>query len=226
MRRMAPLAPALLLAACTASNPEYLPAPPFADGPEEADLRGVNDRVDLASLDPAACSAGERRCRQGEAGRWLSQRCQQGDWLDDRLCPQGSLCSSGYCQPPPRQGTYEGRACVRENDCFNPQQPNTPYSCQPFVRAEDRQVQGFCAVQISPPGTGWPGTVCLPGEGWICRTGFCDEVSRRTGGLDTNYCFRTCTTDADCPNAARYCQEARITVEQVTYLARSCVPVR
>ncbi|MCS6915344.1 MAG: hypothetical protein RMK29_18855 [Myxococcales bacterium] len=223
MRRMVS---ALLLVACTIDNPEYRPGPPRTDGLEEIDLRAASDGGDFVPPSPTTCSDGDRRCRLGEGGRWLSQHCQQGEWRDDRLCPEGSACASGYCQPPPRRGPFEGRTCGRENDCFDPQQPrNATHSCQPFVRPQDRQVQGFCAVQISPPGTGFPGTICLPQEGWVCRSGFCDEVSRRADGWDRHYCFRACMVDGDCPSVARYCREALITVEGVSYSARSCVPV-
>lgn len=182
---------------------------------------------DLVSLpDLATCENKARRCRQvADPLTWYSQYCQEGKWLDDRRCPQNSECREGYCQPPPRQGTFEGKQCIRENDCFG--NTATDYACEPFVQLPGKEVRHYCAFQLSPPNQGLPGTPCMPSMGEACRSGFCDEITHMSGGKTYNFCYRTCGISSDCPSSAlRFtCQDARVTVEQVTYtMGKSCIP--
>lgn len=209
----------LVLLGCVAPNPAY--DPEFDPGP--ADLAGMPPKEDLRS--PADdlrgpdgdCAQGARRCRRDREA-WISQGCRAGAWVDDRRCPANAGCEAGYCQPPAPQGPYEGKPCARENDCFLPN-TSSEYSCQPFVRLQDRTVEGVCARRV---GMGTPGTRCQPPDGNGCRSGFCDEVSH----AGRNYCYRLCVISSDCPtNPRTTCAEARVTVEGISYSkGKSCIP--
>lgn len=211
----------LLLGGCVAPNPAY--DPEFDPGP--ADLSWTPPEEDLRSSAPdlrgtdGECAQGARRCRRDREA-WISQGCRAGAWVDDRRCPQNAGCDAGYCQAPAPQGQYEGKPCVRENDCFLPM-ASSNYSCQPFVRLQDRSVEGVCALRV---GSGTPGTRCQPPDGGGCRSGFCDEIDRMPDGR--NYCYRLCVVNSDCPSNPRTtCAEARVTVEGITYSrGRSCIP--
>ncbi len=192
----------LLLCGCLGPNPEYLPG-------QKADMGQGGE-----------CRSGERRCDL-RLTYWESQSCHRGQWTDDRRCPHNSECMDGYCQAPPMEGTFEGKPCLQENDCFELTQ--SIYSCQPFVHVPDGVIEYACAQEV---GTALPGTPCTTAAGSRCRSGFCDEVGHPAGN-GTNYCFRLCGIATDCPSTARLCEDARITVEQVQDGAvKSCVPGR
>jgi hypothetical protein len=217
----------LLCGGCTAENPDYLPFPTSVDAAADEDLRSPPGTADLRTPAPdlAVCQPGARHCRQADGAVWVSQLCREARWADDRRCPVNAGCSDGYCTPPPPIGPFEGKPCQRENDCFSSMQPITNVACQPFVDPASKMITGFCALQISRQGTGFPGTPCRPPDGVGCRSGFCDEIAHEVNGRDVNFCFRACEVDSDCPNNARSCREALITVEQIPFKGgRSCIP--
>jgi hypothetical protein len=102
--------------------------------------------------------------------------------VTDRACPPNSMCSNGYCQPPPG-----ARMCMKDNDCMGAS------VCNPFVRMSG-QLAGFCTSPFS--GTGGPQASCT--DGTQCGTGFCADF-----GNAMPACLALCGGDGDCSNGAK-----------------------
>jgi hypothetical protein len=204
----------LLLAACTAPNPNYAGPGGDGDGGAGSDAGITDDLGPQPDLTPA-CNAGDRLCLANTG----SAACVDGHYVLDRKCPPDSVCAAGYCQAPPMSpATLVGQGCdlgggPQENNCFS--QVDT-LSCQPFVsNGGPTDVTWICDKAV---GQGLPGSACTQGSD--CRSGFCGS---------NGTCFRTCQTNADCPfqgnTPNRFnCSNVTIVVEGVTVMAKSCIP--
>lgn len=207
---------ALILAACTAHNPNYTGGGGGGGGSGD-DLAG-SAPADLAGavLDLSgplgACSAGQRQC----SGTVASDRCEGGMFVVDRQCPAGSACTSSYCAPPPTMlGTQIGLRCDGQG---GPQQAQclakAGASCQPFVDAATRNLRWFCDTNV---GGGTATARCTRGS--ECRSGVC--------AVQAGICFDACQQNNDCTldgTPGLTCQSMAITVEGVTVTAKGCHP--
>jgi hypothetical protein len=147
-RQMRHLAALMLLAACTAHNPNFV-----GDG-GGGDLLG------------SSCTEGERRC-----SATASEDCVKGSFATDRVCPAGSMCMQTYCSPPATMlPTQIGQRCdvggAQHSQCTANR--TLMLECQPFVNPLNLSVQWFCD---KPVGTGGAGTKCTMGS--ECQSGFC-----------------------------------------------------
>jgi hypothetical protein len=211
-------AAALLLSACTSLNPNYNPngvVPDGGVGPGSDGGTGNNKDSGTPGDLAAVCKDTQRQCLATTG----SAACVSGQYMLDRKCPMGSMCKTGYCQPPamsfvnPTGNPCDVAGGPQENQCFS--QVTDTLSCQPFVTdPANKSVSWICATSV---GMGLPGAPCTDGS--TCRTGFCGS---------NGTCFRACQLDTDCPvqtNGTRYnCREVTITVEGVAVKQTSCIP--
>ena len=198
MRHLATLA--LLVAACTTHNPNFV-----GDGSSlTGDLAGPAD----LNGPMGSCGAGERKCPAATA----SDRCEKGVFVVDRQCPAGSTCMLTYCAPPSTMlPTQIGQRCdaggAQDLQCLA--NKTLMLECQPFIDPTNRSVQYFCDA---PVGSGGAGTSCTRGS--ECKSGFC-----ATNGT----CFSACQQDLECKNGLR-CRGVEILVEGVRAQSGSCAP--
>lgn len=201
------LAVLLLVAGCTARNPDYAGAGGGADllGTPPPDLASAV--LDLSGP-MGACSAGDRRC----AGTVASDRCEGGMFVLDRTCPKGSQCMNAYCAPPPPMPVSEvGQRC--DTIGGGPQQiactAQSGLSCQPFVVPGTDAVRWYCAGAVGTFAAGIPCT-----QGSQCPSGFC------TNGT----CFEACQQAGPGSGCALRCVSVDLVVEGVKVSAKSCMP--
>ena len=161
-----------LLAGC---NFDPVPASSLIDaGTSGSNMgsNGSNGSGNVGSGSNASCTAGARVCVDAtDSGSCNSA----GQAVADRACPPGSMCGSGYCQPP-----VGAMSCTTDTDC-----PGNGV-CDPYVVSG--AFQGFCTgpdgshvVYESCSGTSSPG----------CDTGVCVN----------GQCFSGCKNQSDCPSA-------------------------
>ena len=214
---------ALLLSACTVLNPSYDPTGGVGGGGggdlgSHGSSDGAAEAHDLASTGPTPdlmpiCTGEQRLClaNSGSAG------CVDGNYVLDRKCPMGSMCASGYCQPPSLGIPPAGINCdfgtgPAENNCFAVGGADNGLSCQPYVNGLTGNVSWACTPKI---GAGLPGDACQ--DGAQCRSGFCGS---------NGTCFRTCRVDTDCPQSATRhlrCATTDVIVEGKTVHENSCI---
>lgn len=209
MRNPSALPLLLLVAGCTAHNPDYMPGAGGGGdlaGTPPADLAGAV--VDLAGP-MGACSSGQRTC----AGTVASDRCEGGMFVVDRVCPMGSACMSNYCAPPPPvPASQVGQRCDQIGG--GPQQlacmAAPGLSCQPFVVAGTDTLRWYCDTAV---GAGVAGTHCTKGSD--CRSGFCGS---------NGTCFEACQQASTTTFCTLSCQTVDIVVEGVKTSVKSCIP--
>jgi hypothetical protein len=206
-----------LLSGCTANNPNYIGG---IDGGSDAGglhLDGAaRDLPSAPDLSTPKCTDGERHCANGG-----SEICINGVFTTDRTCPSMSMCSQGYCQPPPMSTDSQlGADCAmqmfldsgpQENQCLQNLADNL--SCEPFFDPTAGGIVWRCDKMI---GAGLPATPCTMGS--QCRSGFCGS---------NGTCFRACQGDQDCPQnggAPVGCKNVMIVVEGQAVTAGSCTP--
>jgi hypothetical protein len=204
----------LFIAACTSENPHYtgaLDLNALGDGAVgEGDLASTK-KGDMAGS--ATCVDGQRSCTAtGSLG------CAGGVYVEDRICPAGSMCSGGHCPAPTGGGPNVGKDCApaghpTESICVAGITSGiaTVPSCQPFFTPSSTAPMWICAPRI---GVGLPGQACTSGA--MCRSGFCG---------DNGSCYRACITQADCPSTGGpwKCEAVKIIVEGALVQAPSCV---
>jgi hypothetical protein len=205
--RVAPLVAACAVAGCTILNPDF----DGSAGPADAGVVGA-PRPDLSrsprdlAPPPVPCT-GERGCINDS----LSGICVSGLLQPDRVCPQGSTCAGGRCQPPPISPDTPpiGESCTTDDECyFSPQ--TRDFACQPFVD-DTGAIQMRCGGRIGNGSTAAP---CLVDND--CKSGFC---------LSNDLCFRACASDGDCPrhgNVHYVCRSFTLDVEGVSAPVTSC----
>jgi hypothetical protein len=224
LTRVAAFAAIFVAASCTADNPHYVgDVSSEGDGGAHPDLASADGpRGDLAGRDlamadltgAAACMPSTRSC-----GAMGSEACASGVLVPDRMCPNASVCTSGYCAPPPSPGfgATVGRSCA-----FNGK-PNpgactsfaNDSSCQPFLDPGDPNgpVHWTCDKNV---GSGGSGVACSSGS--TCSTGFCGS---------NGTCLMPCDSDTACfsftgGNNWR-CQGVTVVVEGRTLQTKSCI---
>jgi hypothetical protein len=206
-----------LLSGCTVDNPNYVGDGDAGFTPDGA-LHLDGGSRDLTAKDApitGQCTDGERRCENGS-----SQICINAMYTVDRMCPQGSQCQQGYCQPPPAMGGQLGADCAMttfagdgpsENQCLAVL--TDKLSCEPFFDPSAGGIVWRCDREI---GSGVPATPCTMGS--QCRSGFCGS---------NGTCFRACQGDQDCPvenGSQTFCRQVSIVVEGQQVTAGSCTP--
>jgi hypothetical protein len=190
---------------CTAANPHYI---------GDSSVGGNNDfgQADLAAT---ACSSDARAC----LGLSTSAHCQNGAFSPDRSCPPSSMCTNGYCAPPPPPVTQPSEVGQRCDSNGGPQERQCAavfaamLSCQPFVDLSALKILWYCA---QPVGSGSAGVKCTRGA--ECRSGVCSADA---------ICFVACQSDFDCPSTLTrplHCKSVSVTVEGVTQSFQSCTP--
>jgi hypothetical protein len=198
MRVLATLA-FTVVAGCTAHNPNYQ-----RDlGP--SDLAGVV--LDLSGPG-GPCNSGQRSC----AGTESSERCENGMFVVDRVCPYNSECMQTYCAPPtPVASSSIGERCDTNG---GPQQllclAQPGLSCQPFVDPLAHSLRFFCDKAI---GAGVAGSPCTRGN--ECRSGFC---------ASNGTCFEGCLASGFGTGCLLTCKSVDITVEGIKQTVKSCAP--
>ena len=200
--------------ACTVDNPLYTPERDGGSGLIDFANRPPTDSavtsVDLSTTTMTGCDSAQARGCSATG----SVTCNGTSAEPDRTCPQGSMCASGYCEPPPLTATVPGRSCQvgdAASESFCVTQQSTTSSCQPFVTGADA-VTWRCVHAV---GAGFSTTPCTTGD--ECRSGFCGS---------NGTCFRACAGDNDCPSGPgkRICSEVEIIVEGQMVSAKSCIP--
>jgi hypothetical protein len=167
------------------------------------DLAG--DDVDLAGN--GGCVSGVFRvCLDATT----SAVCANGAPVADRVCPPGSSCANGRCQPP-----AGGGACIRNTEC------TAGTLCVGY--ADTGTLHGVCTQPV-PGSSGGESAACAsPGYDSYCQSGLC--VRANQGAV---VCAFACRMPVDCPVAAGQtatCQAvaAPATLEGVALNARTCV---
>jgi hypothetical protein len=202
-------------AACTANNP-FFSGGGGGDGgsnndsgiPGDGSMPGKDMRPGGTDM-TQGCMPGARECVASTQAS-ASVICEGGSFKADRVCPGGSDCAQGYCEPPMPDGSGLGEFCSTENDCS---QISLELSCEPFVDPNTKEVHWFCGHRVGAGGSGAP---CTGGD--VCRTGFCGV---------TGSCIRTCVSDFDCPQTAPAghvfrCLDDTFNVEGVTLTVSTC----
>lgn len=112
-----------------------------------------------------------------------------GHGVIDRDCPPGSMCGSGYCQPPPN-----AQPCSTDDDC------NSSTVCDPYIVGG--AFERFCTGRM---GNGQTYSQCNSNDG--CRTGVCTDGE----------CYAACTATDDCPSIdTKACEAGSGTLEGVS----------
>jgi hypothetical protein len=206
----------VLMAACTTENPHYTGAIDLGAGDAVAGQIDLASPINPGSADlagPAKCVDGERSCNMTG-----SRGCVGGVFVEDRVCPAGSMCVGGHCPAPTGGATNVGKDCAptghpTESICVAGLSGPiaTVPSCQPFVGPTSTAPVWICAPRI---GMGLPGQACTSGA--MCRSGFCG---------DNGTCYRACISPADCPTQGGpwKCETVKIVVEGVAVQAPSCI---
>jgi hypothetical protein len=122
----------------------------------------------------------------------------------DRTCPPGSLCSTGYCQPP-----ASPLGCTNTAGCAAI--PNNV--CDPFVitQGASKTIQGFCAGRF---GTS-TGNCTAVGFDSTCASGYCIATNAN------KVCMTLCAQTSDCTNGTT-CAQRLVTVEGLTTMVSVC----
>jgi hypothetical protein len=141
-------------------------------------------------------TSGQRLCVDNKA----SGHCEGTTLVTDRHCPSGSICSNGFCQPPPG-----ANACTASRECL------AAGVCVPFVVND--ALTGFCVPSTITAGGGLY-TTCGPpfGDDSSCATGLCaDDASRPL----LHQCLFVCGGGGDCPSGSCDSISAPMTIEGV-----------
>jgi hypothetical protein len=149
------------------------------------DLRGVIVSTDMAGADmtmvSTSCTPGEALCKNPSQVAICS--FSMGKWqpVDDRVCPQQSVCMSGHCTPPPNP-----TACTSDKDCGGG-------VCLPYV-VSGAFVQ-YCAAALT---SGVNAKQCQNGSTGITYTTKCPsgECVQSTGGIKG--CLSLCSMASQC----------------------------
>lgn len=165
-----------------------------------------------------ACTGDQRLCIQTPSP--TSVFCNSGTFAKDRVCPfgnstgGGSVCQSGYCQPPTTNGTTScGTGGPLEQICEQIGGSAKNFSCQPFItNPATASVQWWCAVAANR-GAGVAGSSCTKDSD--CHTGFCGS---------NGTCYWACQSTSDCLSSVLLCKSVTIEVEHVAVTALSCAP--
>lgn len=132
------------------------------------------------------CAVGVRMCIDAAH----SGTCDgSGNRVIDRNCPPGSMCGSGYCQPP-----SGAMPCTSDDDCSN------SMVCDPYVAGS--AFAGFCTARA---GNGQTYDSCS--SNIDCRTGVCTDGE----------CYAACSTTSDCPEIdTKMCEAGSGSLEGVS----------
>jgi hypothetical protein len=173
----------LVLLGCTGSNPEFIPPNEAGNG----------------------CVAGrDRRCRASGQVAQVCVPARQGDtettgFVDERTCPAGSSCQSGYCIAGATQGCGA--------DCSG-----TTSICTIFVNGSNTSTIGtYCAA---PLGSKAGGASCTKAS--ECASGFCI----RSGTSLT--CYQSCGKGQQC-SGGHTCTALSVTVQGVSGTVYGCL---
>ncbi|MEZ4299475.1 MAG: hypothetical protein R3B70_31285 [Polyangiaceae bacterium] len=150
-------------------------------------------------------------------GEPTNVRCTEEGAVGPPVCPLGTFCMSGKCEPgPPALGepcAGEG-TCARGDRCFDPEEvgfAGEPLCSHPCCSSADCGVgTGLVCAVLGPGkmcvpaatwgrgelGEGYPGAPCETGD--ECRSGVCK---------DGRVCADACCTDAECASAGAVCRD-------------------